>query len=212
MAFVRTRSLAPLISPHALEHRRDGGIRIIPCGRVTCMHYRLRTVRVPELQNGRLREDIRGSETGWMLRIAFNFGRPAHLALYEHPLRKAVAQQARGKVSRQAIHLSRRRIQIRNDLTLGRVAACADSCQGKRGRHELEEAAAIERERLGDLRLLSAQPLQKLFAFRQFLQAAPKHRPPRLRQTRPRAVPIKRRRCLQRWHIEQSVSRRVSMS
>ena len=97
-----------------------------------------------------------------MLRIAFNFGRPPHLAFDQDSLRKAVAQQDRGEISRQAVHLAQRRMHIGNDLALRRVTV-ADSCQGERSCHELQEAAAIERECIGKLRLLNTQPLQEAF-------------------------------------------------
>ena len=44
----------------------------------------LRAVRVPQLQNSRLSEDVRGPQACRMLRVALDLGRTSHVALDQH--------------------------------------------------------------------------------------------------------------------------------
>src|SRR5207245_9808729 len=57
---------------------------IAPPADLTAKEHRLQPIRIVEAENGRLREDVGSSKTGWMLRIPFDFGRMPLVAFHEH--------------------------------------------------------------------------------------------------------------------------------
>ncbi len=135
----------------------------------------LRPVRVVQAEDGGLCEHVRGAQAGRMLRIPFDFGRSAHVALDQHRPRDASerdgAREKQGPAGHQIFRLS----DVRNDLLWRLRRAGADTGERERGAHQLEEVAPSLRvvpfRRL--LREFTVQVVAEVRSVGQLAQAPP---------------------------------------
>src|SRR6185312_9691393 len=189
----------------------DRSGEIVPGRDLASMPHRLRPVRVPELQNRCLREDVRGAQGRRVLGISFNLGGPSHVAIHPPSLCVAIASQRRREESWQLITLSARRVNVRNDLGLWWATAGCHPRERERRAQRAQELSPIQAEHLRKTRLLLLQPAPEGLAVGELLEAAPQHRARLGRQLGTRRRRIERLLTSQRWHTEQSVRRAVSM-
>ena len=157
------------------KRRLDGGLKGAPGTYLAAIGHGLRPIGIVEAEDGGLREHVGGPKARRMLRISFNFGRPAHMAFDQNRSRDAAERNRARKEQRPARHQILWLTDIRNDL-LGRLSrARPDARERERRAHQLEEVATALRivPLRGLFREFPMQVLAKVRGISQFTQAPP---------------------------------------
>ena len=118
--------------------------KIAPSTDASVEYHRLRTVRIPEIQDRSLAEDIRRAEASRVLRVSFDLGRPARVALDKDARGDSGLKQRRGVEERPAGKNLLGWADVRDDLLGGELRARAEPRQGSGSSHQLQDVAAID--------------------------------------------------------------------
>ncbi len=173
---VQARAALGLVGCQRLLHRSDEGG---PSAYVSAEGHRLGAVRVVEAQNRGLRQGIGGPEACGMLRIAFNLGRPPHVALDQDRHGHTADRNRAGKVERPPGHQFFRLAHVGHELFGRLLRAGTDPGKRQGSAHELEEVPPARRVvPLGRLLWeLAVQVLAELLGVGELAEAAPVQAP-----------------------------------
>ncbi len=168
----QARALLCLLSSQRLLR---GGEEVPPRTDVAALGDDLRAIRIVEIEDLGLREDVRRAEAGGVLRIAFDFGRMPHVALDQHRPRVSALYDRTRKEQRTSRHDVFGLLHVRDDLLRGLPRTGADAGERQRRAHQLQELAAPLRVvPLGRLvRELAMQVFAELGRVGQFADAPP---------------------------------------
>ena len=174
--------------PHAtlrlerFDHLAQAVQRVRPGVRLAHVQVDLRAVRVIQPEHAGLGVHIGSAQRRRMLRIAFDLGRTAFVALHQQPRAVGAERHRRGVKQRLAQHQVMRLPHVGNDRLQRLPGAGAQPGQRQRGAHDLHEVAArtLVRPLRGVPGKLPVQHLLELGSLRQLVQGAPVPRPARL--------------------------------
>ena len=168
----QTGAISPsLRGEHGAQRVQEG----TPGTDLTRVRHHLRSIRVVHRQNRCLRVDVGRAETGRMLRISFDFGRPPHVALDQEPRRPTSERHGGCEKQRLAGYEILGRLRVRHDGFFGLARARPKPSERHRRAHQLQKTTAIERpvERRCLARKLACQKGLKFGRLCQFFQATP---------------------------------------
>ena len=141
MGSVRIRRPAPLRGFLGRQRRLDRAQIRGPRSDFAAVGDGLRSVRVVQAEDSGLGEGVGRAQTRRMLRISFDFGRSAHVALDQHRPRDAPERDGARKEQGPAGHQIFGLPDVRDDLLRRLRRAGADAGERERGAHQLEEVA-----------------------------------------------------------------------
>jgi hypothetical protein len=167
----------------------------------------LRAVRVVDVEDRGLREDVRAAEARRVQLVALDLDRPALVALGEDAARVS-AVDVRGRVEeRLAGDELLGRLDVRED-PLGRLPRAARQPRERDGgAHQGQQLAPVH-ARLDRHAELAVQVLAEVLGLEQLLEAAPVLAPPKLAELRPGLLDADAL-AAHRWHVVQSVNSNV---
>ena len=195
-----------------LERRACAAARNALHGRISpALGQRLRAVRVVDVEDRGLREDVRAAEARRVQLVALDLDRPALVALGEDAARVA-AVEVRGRVEeRLAGDELLGRLDVRED-PLGRLPRAARQPRERDGgAHQRQQLAPVH-ARVDRHPELAVQVLAEILGLEQLLEAAPVLAPLEARRASSgRCLDASNRsaRSTHRWHVVQSVSSNV---
>ena len=206
MVSVRNRSPAPCFAFWSAERVLARADRKSPQPR-TSPRYRTVLDRSGSyrVEDGGLREDVGGPKAGWMLWIAFDFGRMTLVAFHQNRRGDAGKRDGRREEQRTARHQVLGLPHVGDDLFRRLLRAGADAGERERRAHQLQELAAALRDRS------TATPARETPGAGTRGTAAESDSSPRLRQYRRPSEPARRDLMAAKsisylWHVEQLVS------
>ena len=166
---------SPLTTLLGGQRRLRGRQEVAPRPHFTAKRDGLRAIGIVQIENRGLREAVGAAKARRVLGIAFDLGRPPHVALDEHRVRvTAVSDRAR-KEERTPGNDVFRLPDVGNDLFFRLTGAGADASQRQRRAHQLQEIASplgiVPLRRL--LRELSVQVVAEFRRIGQLAEAAP---------------------------------------
>ncbi len=165
---VETGAAAPFLTAEGLLHGRD---ERRPAAHFGAERDRLCPIRIVEIEDRRLRHDIRGAEAGGMLGITFNLGRSPHMAFDQNRHCCTAEGNCAREVERPPRNDVFRLTDVGDDGFWGLLGAGPDARQRERGAHQLEEVTASFR--IVPFRgLVREFPVQVVAEFRRVSQLA----------------------------------------
>jgi hypothetical protein len=170
------RAAAPRLRDEDRAHGRDEGV---PGPDLSAIGERLRAVRVVEVQDLGLGEEVGRAEARRVLGVALDLGGPALVALHEHTFGVTLVEHGGGEEEGPARDQLLGLAHVRNDRLVGLPRAAGQSGQRDRRTHHAQELAPALRvvEFRGPLGELAVQARQELRRVPEVVEALPEAAP-----------------------------------